>query len=72
MQIKRRRACGTERSGDFASNDPALAHARYHHAATAGIQAFHSAFKVLRHRPVNAFGQFAQRFRLNADYVGTS
>ena len=53
-------------------DDPALAHARDHHAAAAGIQAFHGAHKVLRHWPINAFGQIAQRFRLNADYVGTS
>jgi len=45
---------------------------RYHDTTAAGIQAFHGPHKILRHRPVNALGQFQQRFRFNAHYFGTS
>ncbi len=72
MKIQRRRPGRAERGRNLARDDPALAHAGYHHAAAAGIQAFHGALKILRHGTINAVGQFAQRFRFNAYYVGTS
>ena len=72
MQVKRGRARGTERCSDLSRDDPTLTHACNYYSAAAGIQAFHGPHKVMRHWPVDAVGQFAQRFRLNAHYIGTS
>jgi hypothetical protein len=35
------------------------------------VQALHGPLKILRHGPVDAISQLAQRFRFNAHYIGT-
>ena len=43
--------------------------ARDYHTASTGMEALHRMFKIVRHRPRNAFSQRAQGFRLNADDI---
>ena len=69
MHEQRRSPGRTQRGRNLARNDAALAHARDHHPAGAGIDQLDGIVESLSHGSRNAVGQRAQRLSLDPDYV---
>ena len=63
---------GTERRGNFASNEAALAHAGDDHASGAAKEEIHTAIKGGGHRASHAICQILEGGGLDANYIFAS
>src|SRR5438552_1186888 len=69
MHKQRGSSRGTQRRGDFARDDPALAHSGDDDAAGAAVKQFNCTVELVGHRAGNAVSEVSQRLSLNADNV---
>ena len=69
MQVERRRSRRTERCGNLARDQAALAHARSNHASGTAVEQLDCAREVLRHGPADTVSQPPQGISLDANNV---